>query len=729
MKLSLRIVTIFLFLSTTALTAATAAKQDVKTKKSTTVAIVVDENSYKTIRPSLEKYADAIEKYDGKRTETVVCGSTCNPDSIRTILKSLYRNDYLEGAILIGEVPIPMIRDAQHLTTAFKMDQRNDWKESSVPSDRFYDDFDLLFDDLGRDSTAKLLHYYTLRADSPQQIACDIYSSRIKVPFAGQCDAAEACGKLAGFLDRAADAKQAPENLEEVMFFAGQGYNSDSYEARCDERGTLMQQFPEAARNGHVRFINFDEDRYIKERLLGTLAMPHLDLAILHHHGSPEEQYLSRAPYANTADTYIEGARKIFRGRIRNAKDTAAKKASIIKEYGIPEMWTNDAFDKETALKDSLADAALDIYPKDLEGYVSNVKMLIIDACFNGSFNNDYYIAGEYLFNGGETMVVKANTVNTLQDTWTNELIGLNGLGVCAGKWAMGQMTLESHLLGDATHRFKCADSRYEKLDAAMSDPKTDWLKYADSDNPDVHCLAIKRLSREGKLDSGDLLEIQRNSPSELARLEALNLQSRICDKNLEEALRLALDDNYELTVRLASKFAEKAGFTSLLPLLAQMDIDPLTSERVAFHINTALNLYNPEDVAAAMDSVRNATQNIWPSENAYAESEKYLENSWKSRNEEYASVNVKSTPDKELKWTIGSERNNCNPYAVEPLLTFIADSANSSVRRVQAVETLGWYRFSCKKNEIVGRIAEMMKGEKDETVRNEMEKTLARLK
>jgi hypothetical protein len=50
--------------------------------------------------------------------------------------------------------------------------------------------------------------------------------------------------------------------------------------------------------------------------------------------------------------------------------------------------------------------------------------------------------------------VVKANSVNTLQDTWTNELAGLLNAGVCVGNWAKGQMTLESHLIGDATFHF-----------------------------------------------------------------------------------------------------------------------------------------------------------------------------------------------------------------------------------------------------------------------------------
>ena len=67
------------------------------------------------------------------------------PDSLRAALKQLYINEMLEGAVLVGDIPIPMIRDAQHLSSAFKMDQRRAWQSSSVPSDRYYDDFDLEF--------------------------------------------------------------------------------------------------------------------------------------------------------------------------------------------------------------------------------------------------------------------------------------------------------------------------------------------------------------------------------------------------------------------------------------------------------------------------------------------------------------------------------------------------------------------------------------------------------
>ena len=66
--------------------------------------------------------------------------------------------------------PVVMVRDAQHLTSAFKMDQTAfDRWESSVPSDRFYDDFSLEFAPLERDSIHPGCFYYSLTAESAQR--------------------------------------------------------------------------------------------------------------------------------------------------------------------------------------------------------------------------------------------------------------------------------------------------------------------------------------------------------------------------------------------------------------------------------------------------------------------------------------------------------------------------------------------------------------------------------
>ena len=145
-----------------------------------TVAVVVDQTTYSKITQEINLYLNAIEE-EGKKTVLIV-DRWQHPDSIRLELKRHYQKENLEGVILVGDIPVAMIRDAQHLTTAFKMDQERDWKRSSVPSDRFYDDFDLLFDYIKQDQDVALYHYYSLRGDSPQRIACDIYSSRIKAP-------------------------------------------------------------------------------------------------------------------------------------------------------------------------------------------------------------------------------------------------------------------------------------------------------------------------------------------------------------------------------------------------------------------------------------------------------------------------------------------------------------------------------------------------------------------
>ena len=146
----------------------------------TTLAVVVDEKTYAAIPEQIDAYVKSVE--NDYRKGVLVVDKWFNPDSIKAHLYNMYTNENLEGAVFIGDIPIPMLRDAQHFTTAFKMNQRMDMKRSSVPSDRFYDDFDLKFKFLKQDEQKKLYFYYSLLADGAQEIECDIYSARIKAP-------------------------------------------------------------------------------------------------------------------------------------------------------------------------------------------------------------------------------------------------------------------------------------------------------------------------------------------------------------------------------------------------------------------------------------------------------------------------------------------------------------------------------------------------------------------
>ena len=196
------------------------------------VAIVVDQTTYGKIAAEVDAYVASVA--DENRTGVLVIDKWANPDSIKAVLFEMYQNNNLEGAVFIGDIPIPMVRDAQHMTTAFKMDQnrRMDW--SSVPSDRFYYDFDLDFDFIKQDENKKLFFYYSLRPDCPQTIACDIYSARIKAP-----EGENKYQLVADYLKKAVAAKGEVKKMDKVLHFAGHGYNSESMNARIDEAVAL----------------------------------------------------------------------------------------------------------------------------------------------------------------------------------------------------------------------------------------------------------------------------------------------------------------------------------------------------------------------------------------------------------------------------------------------------------------------------------------------------------
>ncbi len=148
----------------------------------TRFAIIVDKESYEQARTEIDAYSNVLNE-EGLNTVLIVKDYIL-PDSLKADLLSLYQSpNPIEGAVFIGDIPIAMVVDAQHMTSAFKMDQKRFGLETAnVPTDRFYDDFELQFDYIKQDTSDFLKHYYSLNYDSPQIISPDIYSGRIKMP-------------------------------------------------------------------------------------------------------------------------------------------------------------------------------------------------------------------------------------------------------------------------------------------------------------------------------------------------------------------------------------------------------------------------------------------------------------------------------------------------------------------------------------------------------------------
>ena len=117
----------FIFLLLLTVTLSLAARE-----KRPAVAVVVDPATRQALTADVDAFVQSMELV-GKRGILVV-DRWNQPDSIRAELKRLYDTDGLEGAVLVGNIPIPMVRDAHHLTTAFKMNPSRDWAPNTAPA-------------------------------------------------------------------------------------------------------------------------------------------------------------------------------------------------------------------------------------------------------------------------------------------------------------------------------------------------------------------------------------------------------------------------------------------------------------------------------------------------------------------------------------------------------------------------------------------------------------------
>jgi len=688
------------------------------------VAIVVDKATYDNCKNSIDGFAGSVMT-DGL-VPIIMVDKWGVPDSLRAELYKLYIEKNLEGAVFIGNIPVPMIRNGQHLSTAFKMDQRRAWEDSSIPSDRFYDDFDLKFEYIKRDSVHTLFHYYNLSDDSPHRINCDIYSARIKPPVVPGKNSYELINE---YLDKAVREKGIKRGITDVSYFAGHGYNSNCMVSRADERVTLIEQFNIFREGkGKLNYIDFTFDDYVKQRLMAELSREDLDLAILHHHGSEDAQLLNGSPITNSANIWLDLTKKFFRGKIRNAEDTAASKKYYVENYSVPESWVENAFNPEVMKKDSLDDASMDINIPDMYGYKSNVPVILIDACFNGSFHLDDYISGHYIFNEGKTVVVKANSVNTLQDTWTNQLIGLMDLGVSVGNWAKGQMTLESHLIGDPTFRYTSSRTDLNWLDEALVLKKSDeklWRKAMKDSNPELKSLAMKMLFFAGKITTDELLTIQRGESRPTVRLQAFYLINKKDNPNLVSSIRAGLYDNYELIRRFAAKEASTNLSPELIDDVFKIRYAPGTSKRVEFQLNGGCETYSKVEALKAFERVVESKSEQWY-KNKSADKKRLLYTLDRAE-KEFAALLDPEVAVKNKRFTITALRNSNSIAYIDILFKFLRTSQDADLK-IYLAEAFGWYTNSSKRSEIVAVCKEQANIEKNEAVKKELLRTVYRL-
>ena len=203
-------------------------------KSTTSFAIIVDNATYQAIKPSVEAYRDAIEK-DGLATY-IVADNWSSPDNVKAVLMQLAKGKMpIEGAVFLGDIPVVMSRDAQHMASAFKGDQDQDWKEYSAGTDRFYDDFDLEWDFIKQDEDLPHFFYYSLSHRGPQKVSTDIYTGRIRTT------GDDKYAKYEKYLAKVVAAHAENNKLDDFLIFRGNAYNSETKEGWAGEQITLRE--------------------------------------------------------------------------------------------------------------------------------------------------------------------------------------------------------------------------------------------------------------------------------------------------------------------------------------------------------------------------------------------------------------------------------------------------------------------------------------------------------
>lgn len=693
-------------------------------------AIVIDPQSYEQAKEEVDAYAAAIAQADGYKVEIVedIWGV---PDSIRAVLQEMSQRSCnpIVGAVFVGDIPVPMVRGAQHLASAFKMDeQKYPRKKSSIPSDRFYDDFSLEFDFIGHDEGTPL-YYYCLAAEGAQKLSPDIFSGRIRPVDA---DGKVRIDALKAFLLKAADARLNPPVMDQMLFFSGHGYISESKTARLDEKRVWFEHFPmiDDGRN-HISYIDYSDVVPVKPHLMNELMRPDLSVAMLHHHGADDTEYLNAVPrpyMVRDAKKYIvKNLRSHIYGAKQKGRDYKALQRKLQAEFDVPDSWFKDVLSEELHQADSLEEASMDLYIDDFAGYgyKPQARLVILDACFNGSFQLEDCIADQYIFQEGGTVAVQANSVNSLQDKWHDRFFGIVAQGGCAGDLVRYAPYIESHLIGDPTFRFAYDGANLDKI--ILKDSKCAWKRMMRCGTPDMQALAIEHLYRKGALSSAKLLDIYSSSPYASVRAEALWCLTQERGDDFIKAVELAMGDADEFIRRIAVKLAGKTGDERLIPGLIKVFLTNNATSRIVFNTTYALNSFSEAPLLEEFDAQIGDVAMV----NAEAEAEKLRSSLIRSATrflDDEKSIWASETIAKERRNNIRQIRSNLCFANVPALLEYLA-ACDDPAMQVTLLEALGWHRLAWNAGQIADAALAISADEAyPEDVRREALKTYNRI-
>ena len=688
-------------------------------------AIVIDPESHSQARAEVDDYARALTEVQGLHVY-VIDDRWGIPDSLRAELMGLSRlsEHPIAGAVLVGDIPVAMVRDAQHLTSAFKMSQRQPWPDSSVPSDRFYDDFSLQFDFLRRDSAQQHLFYYSLSPLGAQQLHPDLYTGRIRPTDAGGTSRYD---KLRTYLRKASSAKRHPEPVRATLVYTGSGSLSESRVAHIDEMRSMYEHFPHLALQPDAfDYIDYSDRPYIKRRLMNAMMRPDLSIGLMHHHGDYDTQYLTSAPkpsgIAQSKEYLLRSLRHRLHTAERYGEDVDSIRKMLCSRYDLPTEWLADALSDSCRRLDAQLEDSLNLTLPDFDcyGYHPNCRVAQYDACYNGAFHNEDCIANRYIFQPGLTVAGIGGSVNVLQDKWPDHYLGLLAHGMMVGRLVQLCPELEMHVVGDPTYCFAAPEPWTDPTPRTLRR----WLREGDADQ---QCLALRLLADD--MTDADLLHWQQTALSGLVRLEAFLLQQQRNGETLIPAIQAACSDNFELLQRLGVNALQRSGAPQLSLTLARLIVRPNTSARVAFNAMQAVQFYPADSIRTAVEQALTeiAPSVTWPDtlrREILSEVDKYT-GRW---DKTIRRVTEGRMAENRLHRQADFMRIYLPAYLAPDVARFTANCTDSTLQ-IALLEALGWHRLAYTHQEVLEIVRRMSADTSlPLSVRNEARRTEKRI-
>lgn len=686
-------------------------------KSATSFAIVVDKNTYDQAKNEVDAYRNAIEQ-EGLGTY-IVYHNWSNPEEIKTILQKFYNEKQkLEGTVLVGDIPIPMLRDAQHLTSTLKINQKIRWDRSSVPSDRFYDDFNLKFNFLKQDTVKTNYFYYSLAAESPQRLQPSIYSARIKPPIEEGEDPIPAIKR---YLQKVVRLKKDKNPLDQMVVSTGHGYNSNSLNSWAGEAATLKSQFPSLFTPGNsIKFLNFRNSDFMKHHLLTELQREGLDFAFMTGHGTTTLQLINGYPLASNPQPSMANVARYLRSKVRAAKednrDVNQVKENFKNSLGVSDKWMDDAFEQSTIDSDSVFNDNLDVQIRDLKNGNIKARLAYLNSCLTGSFQLDNYLAGHYPFSQGDNIAVIANSVGVLQDLWSTELMGILQHGVRVGNWFKHIVYLETHIIGDPTFSF-ASDNKLGLNDAigTGSKPASYWKSLLKENDADLQSLALVYLARaqSEKEISPMLKQVYFSSPYESTRTQAYHLLRKYDNEDFLNVLHAARNDSYEFLRRRAAYDICDYGGDEFIKDIIDLYVSDSHSERIVYKIRWTLPFLNYQLVKEEVDKQVRNNPAIYNRLEIADNLDRIVDYATKKVAEAEAVIANKNEEDKKRIGEITTLRAYRYHQLIPAVLKEAKDNNNSDALRIAALEALSWFPLSYQRQTIFDTCQEIIEDNK----------------